>query len=483
MAIAEHLAQEGFSVVSPNDAAALIGALASGPATPILSLADYRRLLAGLKLEPAGDLADDAPDGWFRARIVRAGNLVIAVQPDRGRAATRKIDYHDATLPPRHGYVAFYLWLRAVERVHAVIHCGTHGTLEWLPGKATALSERCAPRAVLGPTPLIYPFIVNNPGEAAQAKRRTAAVTIGHLTPPLTGAGTHDDAGALEALLDEYAQAQSLDHAEPNGLAELIMDQARETGLAAESGVTPDEDAQAALPKLDAFLCDIKDMRIGDGLHVFGRGACGEAEMRGLVAALDGRFVAPGPAGAPERGRGDVLPTGRNLFSIDPRAVPTRTAWRSGDAPPTPFLHATPRTMASGPGVSCSICGAAPRCAPAATTWRRRSPCWGAGRRGIRRPRGSPASTSCRWRRWAGRVWTSPCAFRGSSGMCSRPRSHCSTTLCGRSPPWTKRRRTTRSPARPPAGFSAPRRAPTGSGCPTFWPAATGHATNWAAPI
>jgi cobaltochelatase CobN len=330
MAIAEHLAREGFSVVAPENAAGLIGALANGPMTPILSLADYRGLLGGLKLELAGDPADDAPDGWFRARIVRAGDLIIAVQPDRGRADTRKTDYHDANLLPRHGYVAFYLWLRAVERVHAVIHCGTHGTLEWLPGKATALSERCAPRAVLGPTPLIYPFIVNNPGEAAQAKRRTAAVTIGHLTPPLTEAGGHGAAGALEALLDEYAQAQSLDSRRAERLAELILEQARQTGLAAESGVTPDEDAQAALPKLDAFLCDIKDMRIGDGLHVFGRGDCGEAEMRGLVAALDGRFVAPGPAGAPERGRGDVLPTGRNLFSIDPRAVPTRTAWEIG---------------------------------------------------------------------------------------------------------------------------------------------------------
>jgi cobaltochelatase CobN len=330
VAMAERLAQEGFSVAAPEDAAGLIGALATGPTIPILSLAEYRSLLAGLELEPPGDPAEDAPDGWFHARIVRAGNLVIAVQPDRGRAATRKTDYHDATLPPRHAYVAFYLWLRAVERVHAVIHCGTHGTLEWLPGKATALSESCAPRAVLGPTPLIYPFIVNNPGEAAQAKRRTAAVTIGHLTPPLTDAGAHGAAAALEALLDEYAQAQSLDARRAERLAELILEQARQTGLAAESGVAPDEDPQAALTKLDAFLCDIKDMRIGDGLHVFGRGACGEAELRGLLTALDGRFVAPGPAGAPERGHGDVLPTGRNLFSIDPRAVPTRTAWEIG---------------------------------------------------------------------------------------------------------------------------------------------------------
>ena len=185
----------------------------------------------------------------------------------------RKTEYHDASLPPRHSYVAFYLWLRMIERVHALIHCGTHGTLEWLPGKATALSDSCAPRAVIGPMPLIYPFIVNNPGEAAQAKRRTAAVTIGHLTPPLMAAGTHGATAELEQLFDEYSEAQTLDPRRATRLAELIMAHARETGLAAESGVAPGDHARAALIKLDAWLCDIKDMRIGDGLHVFGRTA------------------------------------------------------------------------------------------------------------------------------------------------------------------------------------------------------------------
>ena len=145
------------------------------------------------------------------------------MQPDRGNKSTRQTEYHDAHLPPRHSYVAFYLWLRMVEQVHAVIHCGTHGTLEWLPGKAVALSETCAPRVVLGPVPLIYPFIVNNPGEAAQAKRRVAAVTIGHLTPKLTDAGVHGAAAELEGLFDEYAEAQSLDPRRATRLAELIL--------------------------------------------------------------------------------------------------------------------------------------------------------------------------------------------------------------------------------------------------------------------
>jgi len=363
VAISDRLAREGFTVDVPGHAAALTTALSAGETSAVLDVAEYERLLATLPagfVDPLraawGEARGDAAvhDGAFRFRFVRAGNLLIAVQPDRGHIVARKAEYHDPLLPPRHGYVAFYLWLRMVERVHAVIHCGTHGTLEWLPGKAVALSSCCAPQVVLGPVPLIYPFIVNNPGEAAQAKRRVAAVTIGHLTPPLTAAGAHGTAAALECLFDEYAEAQTLDPRRAARLAELIMARAWDSGLAAESGIAPSADPGEALIKLDAWLCDLKDMRIGDGLHVFGEapgadwslsamtgstdaatierlvGACGEAEMRGLLAALDGRFVPPGPAGAPGRGRIDVLPTGRNLYSIDPRAVPTRTAWEIG---------------------------------------------------------------------------------------------------------------------------------------------------------
>jgi cobaltochelatase CobN len=353
VAIASRVVREGYTASLLFDETGLITALSTGPTAPVLSLADYTRFLATLPTpfvdqlhaawgEPATD--DAIRDGSFSFRIARAGNLLIGVQPDRGRTSSRNTDYHDASLPPRHSYVAFYLWLRMVEQVHAVIHCGTHGTLEWLPGKATALSESCAPRAVIGPMPLIYPFIVNNPGEAAQAKRRIAAVTVGHLTPPLMAAGTHGATAELEQLLDEYSEAQTLDPRRATRLAELIMAQAQATGLAAESGVAAGDNAQAALIKLDAWLCDIKDMRIGDGLHVFGQptdrrnealdekltASCAEAEMRGLLTALDGRFVPPGPGGAPDRGRLDVLPTGRNLYSIDPRAVPTRTAWEIG---------------------------------------------------------------------------------------------------------------------------------------------------------
>jgi cobaltochelatase CobN len=366
--IAQRLAREGYDMALLDGEAALITALSAGETTAILTVADYERLLVDLPKSLAQDLhaawglpGDDAAvrDGAFHIRIVRAGNLLVAVQPDRGSAPLRKTDYHSPLLPPRHLYVAFYLWLRHVERVHAVVQCGTHGTLEWLPGKAVALSDACVPQALLGPTPLVYPFIVNNPGEAAQAKRRTSAVTIGHLTPPLVAAGAHGAAAELEGLFDEYAEAQSLDPRRAARLAGVIMARAADAGLAAESGVVPGTDLAEALMKLDAWLCDLKDMRVGDGLHVFGQppeparqaqtaaslaalsgadrsrveallDACGEAEMRGLLTALDGKFVTPGPAGAPARGRTDVLPTGRNLYGIDPRAVPTRTAWEIG---------------------------------------------------------------------------------------------------------------------------------------------------------
>jgi cobaltochelatase CobN len=361
LAVADALRDAGYAVGAMPDGPALMRALEDGPVTPVLSLADYERLAAALPprfrdslAQAWGDPADDPSfaEGAFGFRVVRAGALTVALQPDRGRG-DRKASYHDMNLPPRHGYVAFYLWLRAVEAIHALVHLGTHGTLEWLPGKAVALDADCAPEAVLGPVPVVYPFIVNNPGEAAQAKRRIAALTIGHLTPPLAQAGHHGAAAELETLLDEYANAQALDPRRAALLADAILDHARDSGLAGEAGLDGSLDPQHALERLDAWLCDLKDMRIGDGLHVFGHpasgeahaaclpqamraeamarvAACGAAEIAGLLGALDGRFVQPGPAGAPSRGRLDVLPTGRNLYTVDPRAVPTRTAWEIG---------------------------------------------------------------------------------------------------------------------------------------------------------
>ncbi|WP_297975419.1 cobaltochelatase subunit CobN, partial [uncultured Amaricoccus sp.] len=223
--------------------------------------------------------------------------------------------------------------------VQALVHVGAHGTLEWLPGKTVALGEDCFPEVVAGALPVVYPFIVSNPGEAAQAKRRIGAVTLGHLTPPLTGAGLTGAQRELERLVDEYAQADGLDRRRRDRLARLIVGTARETGLAVEAGVGAGDDPEAALLRIDAWLCDLKDFAIKDGLHVYGRSGPGDppertvsaaAERAALLAALDGRFVAPGPSGTPERGRRDVLPTGRNLFAADPRTLPTPTAFALG---------------------------------------------------------------------------------------------------------------------------------------------------------
>ncbi len=320
-----------------------------------LPLADYERRFADLPaaFREAVTQAWGAPCSGFPIRHLRCGNIVVAIEPDRGAGEDRRARYHDPRLPPCHAYVAFRLWLREVD---AVVHLGTHGALEWLPGKAVALSAACAPAALARGTPVIYPFIVSNPGEAAAAKRRLGAVTIGHLTPPLRNAALRGEAAALERLIDEYAAADGLDRRRTALLRRDIVARAAACGLLDEAAAPPDAPESEQLARLDAYLCDVKEMQIRDGLHVFGESpppdrraalldalrrscpavpearlaadldASAAAERAALLAALDGRFVQPGPAGAPSRGRADVLPTGRNLFAIDPRAVPTRSA-------------------------------------------------------------------------------------------------------------------------------------------------------------
>jgi len=350
LALMDDLAAAGYEVSdTPKTSRDLLDALAVGGADAKLAVADYENLLERVSgtavtrlLEAWGEPAAD-PDvrhGAFHFRARSFGKLVVALPPDRGRLAERRADYHDAALPPRHALVAFGLWLRHVAKADALVHMGAHGTLEWLPGKAVALTAECFPEIVTGPLPVIYPFIVSNPGEAAQAKRRIAAVTIGHLPPPLVAGGLSGGARELERLIDEYAQADGLDRRRRERLARLIVETARRSGLAREAGVDRDIGPDDALRRIDAWLCDLKDLAIKDGLHVYGRVPAGaddpawrasaEAECAALIAALDGRRVAPGPAGSPTRGRRDVLPTGRNLFTADPRTLPTPTAMDLG---------------------------------------------------------------------------------------------------------------------------------------------------------
>jgi cobaltochelatase CobN len=420
IALLADLAAAGYRIdEAPQTAGALLDALSNTVAHATLPLADYARLLADLPAEIAARVdaawgepqADpDVSDAAFRFRARSFGNITVALPPDRGRAADRRANYHDPALPPRHALLAFGLWLQHALKADAIVHMGAHGTLEWLPGKAVALTASCFPQAVVGALPVIYPFIVSNPGEAAQAKRRIAGVTIGHLPPPLVNGELTGAARDLERLVDEYAQADGLDHRRRQRLAGLIVEAAQRNGLAGEAGIDRATGPDEALKKIDAWLCDLKDLSIKDGLHVYGRWenrgpelgrhcaslprpegervgrggyddsvshrpnplippspprgegvrgpasltsieslkmsacpsqpagssdnasdeACAEAERTALLAALDGRRVAPGPAGAPTRGRRDVLPTGRNLYTADPRMLPTPTAMDMG---------------------------------------------------------------------------------------------------------------------------------------------------------
>ena len=299
---------------------------------------EYRRSLAQLPEDLRRDLfaawgepeEDEAVlGGAFRFAATTMQNVCIALQPERGDAADRDGEYHDLSRCPRHAYVAFYLWLRA-QPIDALVHLGAHGTLEWLPGKAVALSGNCWPEALTRGLPVVYPFIVNDPGEAAQAKRRIGAVTLGHAPPPLAQSGSGAGLSRLETLLDEFSNAGGLDPARRDRLQGSIREEARALGLEEELGLDNATTLIEAITRIDRFVCDVKESQFGDGLHIFGRGDQGEAERAGLLAALDGQRVAPGPSGSPFRGRSDVLPTGRNLYTIDPRAVPSRAAYAQG---------------------------------------------------------------------------------------------------------------------------------------------------------
>ena len=461
--IMQSLAEAGYGVDGPpRDGAALMARLTAGPtnaadarARPfdaMLPLADYARFFATLpapvQAAVAGRWGEPDADPFFRKAeagfalpVQRFGNVVVAVQPARGYNIDPEKSYHDPDLPPPHGYLAFYAWLRTSFDAHAVVHVGKHGNVEWLPGKALALSAECFPEAALGPIPHVYPFIVNDPGEGSQAKRRGAAVIVDHLTPPLTRAGSHGALEELERLVDEFFDAASVDPRRCPPLSARILELAASVGLDQDCGIQAADGSDDALRKLDGYLCEIKEMQIRDGLHVFGQApepqrrnellraiarsvrgpgageasllraladdlalgldplsaplgepwrgprpqalangaawrstgdtverlehlaatliagthpapaawhasaavlgavaqtiapaldASAEAETAGLLAALDGRFVAPGASGAPTRGRPDVLPTGRNFYSVDTRQVPTAAAWQLG---------------------------------------------------------------------------------------------------------------------------------------------------------
>ncbi|MBB6346146.1 cobaltochelatase CobN [Nonomuraea muscovyensis] len=382
---------------------------------------------------PPGELFTH--DGDIVLAALRAGNVVVMVQPPRGFGENPIAVYHDPDLPPSHHYLAAYRWLSAEFGAHAMVHVGKHGNLEWLPGKSAGMSASCATDAAIGDLPLVYPFLVNDPGEGTQAKRRAHAVLVDHMVPPMARAETYGDIARLEQLLDEHASIAAMDPAKLPAIRAQIWTLIQAARLDHDLGLTDrphDTEFDDFLLHVDGWLCEVKDAQIRDGLHVLGRAPTGgdrvnlvlamlrarqlwsgretlpglrealglaedgtaglgevdraEATARALVEsmeergwspeaapevarlvpgerhepvarilvfaateivprlarttdeldhvlhALDGGYVPAGPSGSPLRGLVNVLPTGRNFYSVDPRAVPSRLAWETGQA-------------------------------------------------------------------------------------------------------------------------------------------------------
>ncbi|MGB6275031.1 MAG: cobaltochelatase subunit CobN, partial [Rhodococcus sp. (in: high G+C Gram-positive bacteria)] len=386
-----------------------------------------------------GDLYVDRsadPNGEIVIAAMQFGNVVIMVQPPRGFGEKPVAIYHDPDLPPSHHYLAAYRWISATKAdggfgADAMVHLGKHGNLEWLPGKTLGMSASCGTDAALGDLPLIYPFLVNDPGEGTQAKRRAHATLVDHLIPPMARAESYGDISRLEQLLDEHANISALDPAKLPAIRQQIWTLMTAAQMHKDLGLEerPDEEVfDDMLLNVDGWLCEIKDVQIRDGLHILGQEPVGDAEVElvlamlrarqmwggeqtvpglrealglsedgdedrtrvdsieavahGLVAAmqaaqwdpaaaarvagehgsvvaqilefaaaevvprlrgtsreiaqvlhaLDGGFIAAGPSGSPLRGLINVLPTGRNFYSVDPKAVPSKLAWETGQA-------------------------------------------------------------------------------------------------------------------------------------------------------
>jgi cobaltochelatase CobN len=366
--------------------------------------------------EPPGEVYRDGDDLCFAG--LDLGAVLVAIQPPRGFGENPIAIYHSPDLPPTHHYLAFYRWLETGFCADAVVHAGKHGTLEWLPGKGVGLSGSCYPDLALGDLPFIYPFVVNDPGEGTQAKRRAHAVIVDHLVPPLTRADTYDDLARLERLLDTHAEVAALDPSKLPAVRREVWDLLVRAEIHRDLGWAEDVDLEGGgfdeiVLEIDGYLCELKDAQIRGGLHVLGRSPEGEAlidmvlaltrlaqgavpslrasvadelglelapagrrdldrvearcrelverlaaddwsyggghptlawvcdwlvpalrqtpdEIGALLGALDGRHVVAGPSGAPSRGMAHVLPTGRNFYSVDPRAVPSRFAFDVG---------------------------------------------------------------------------------------------------------------------------------------------------------
>jgi cobaltochelatase CobN len=428
-----------------------------------VTLADYELFFQSLPQAVQDAVCDrwgnpdgQATEGHFAIAGMQFGRIFVGIQPARGYDLDPSLNYHAPDLVPPHTYLAFYYWVRQSFKAHAVVHVGKHGNLEWLPGKSVALSKECFPEVALGPMPHLYPFIVNDPGEGAQAKRRSQAVIIDHLTPPMTRAELYGPLQQLEALIDEYYEAQTLDPGRLNAIRDRIFALVDSSEVYRDLGIEWSEDMPVSelelfLGQADGYLCELKEAQIRDGLHILGQCPQGDQlrdllislarypgagrmgitkaiaqdwelsfdpltadlaepldpsdyarltsqlgatdletlrilgdavealenqaalwveqflclertidgeypkppsqtrqeldwmrdrllpalkqtdqELAHLLKGLGGRYIPSGPSGAPTRGRPDVLPTGRNFYSVDIRSLPTESAWDVG---------------------------------------------------------------------------------------------------------------------------------------------------------
>ncbi|MEH2204004.1 MAG: cobaltochelatase subunit CobN [Nostoc sp.] len=382
------------------------------------------------------------PSASFPVPGIKLGNIFVGIQPARGYDNDPSLNYHAPDLEPTHAYLAFYYWVRETFGADAVVHVGKHGNLEWLPGKSVALSSNCYPEVAFGALPHLYPFIVNDPGEGSQAKRRAQAVIIDHLTPPMTRAELYGSLQQLENLIDEYYEADSLDPSRlpviRDRIHELVIKENLHLDLGIQNETEIFKSESLVLNSIGGYLCELKEAQIRDGLHIFGQCPQGR-QLRDLIVAiaripnrhspgitraiaqdwgldfdpltadlsmpsgeysvvngkecrtlgdivevleehaallveqlitpnsslltpnsplsttlnwirdrllpalqktheeithllhgLDGGYVPSAPSGAPTRGRPEVLPTGKNFYSVDIRAIPTETAWDIG---------------------------------------------------------------------------------------------------------------------------------------------------------
>jgi cobaltochelatase CobN len=401
-----------------------------------ISADDYRRWTADVHPELMGDIVEtwgEAPGRLFVKdaneivlATLQAGNVVLLIRPPRGFGENPVAIYHSPDMAPSHHYLAAYRWLQHGFNANAVVHLGKHGSMEWLPGKNAALSASCATDVVIGDLPLIYPFLVNDPGEGAQAKRRAHAVLVDHLIPPMARAEAYGDIARLEQLLDEYANISAMDPAKAPAVRAQIWTLLQAAEMHRDLGLEerPDDDEfDDFVMHIDGWLCEVKDAQIRDGLHILGAAPDGSArvnlvlailrasqvwggeagavpglrtalglkegasaaevdaieeqardllermeaghwsrgdadvitddpevqrvlrfaaeqvvprlagtsgELHAVLHALDGGFIPAGPSGSPLRGLVNVLPTGRNFYTVDPRAVPSRLAYETG---------------------------------------------------------------------------------------------------------------------------------------------------------